>query len=263
MLTLTGHCLYDLPSDILEHIFQFFKVQDCLNIVAHVCRRFYNIVNDSGALWRSLKTDAEFDVDSFELVIVNHAKHFCDLALLFSQKRVRYNSPSMHIENTIALCEKLRHLNLSYNTSITTIEFIGEINCLTSLILTGCTSIEPNNTMNCLKYNGSCLKVLNISHCQFGDEHIASLIDVVVKNLTSLEIFHAESTALFSIDNAREILETRDLKELALSPNWGPPPIWADFLEEYQHVKFGEHFKSHLERINLTNFLYSDEEEDL
>ena len=61
---------------------------------------------------------------------------------------------------------------------------------LTSLILTGCTSIEPNNTMNCLKYNGSCLKVLNISHCQFGDEHIASLIDVVVKNLTSLEIFH-------------------------------------------------------------------------
>ena len=103
----------------------------------------------------------------------------------------------------------------------------------------------------------------NISHCQFGDEHIASLINVVVKNLTSLELFHAESTALFSIDNAREILETRDLKELALSPNWGPPPIWADFLEEYQHVNFGEHFKAHLERIKLAIFLYSDEEEDL
>ena len=102
-LTLTGHCLYDLPSDILEHIFQFFKVQDCLNIEARVCRRFYKIVNDSGALWRSLKTDAEFDVDSFELVIVNHAKHFRDLALQFSQKRVRYNSPAMHIENTLAL----------------------------------------------------------------------------------------------------------------------------------------------------------------
>ena len=158
--------MYDLPSDILEHIFQFFKVQDCLNIVARVCRRFHKIVNDSGALWRSLKTDAEFDVDSFELVIVNHAKHFRDLALQFSQKRVRYNSPAMHVENTLALCENLRHLDLSYNTSITTIEFIGEINCLTSLILTGCTSIEPNNTMNCLKYNGSCLKVLNISHCQ-------------------------------------------------------------------------------------------------
>ena len=58
-------------------------------------------------------------------------------------------------------------------------------------------------------------------------------------------------------------LETRDLKELALSPNWGPPPIWADFLEEYQHVNFGEHFKAHLERIKLAIFLYSDEEEDL
>ena len=30
---------------------------------------------------------------------------------------------------------------------------------------------------------------------------------------------------------------------IALSPNWGPPPIWADFLEEYQHVNFGKHFK--------------------
>ena len=94
----------------------------------------------------------------------------------------------MHIENTLALCENLRHLDLSYNTSITTIEFIGEINCLTSLILTGSTSVEPNNTMNCLKYNGSCLKVLNISHCQFGDEHIASLIDDVVKNLVPRNI---------------------------------------------------------------------------
>ena len=86
--------MYDLSSDILEHIFQFFKVQDCLNIVARVCKRFYKIVNDSGALWRSLKTDAEFDVDSFELVIVNHAKHFRDLALQFYQKRVRYNGPA-------------------------------------------------------------------------------------------------------------------------------------------------------------------------
>ena len=189
---------------------------------------------------------------------MNHAKHFHDLALQFSQKLVRCNSPAMHIENTLALCENLRHLDLSYNTSITTIEFIGEINCLTSLNLTGWTSIELNNTMNCLKYNGSCLKEFNISHCQFGDKHIASLIDVVVKNLTSLEIFHAESTALFSIGNAREILETRDLKELALSPNWGPPPIWADFLEEYQHVHFGEHFKAHLEQIKLTNVFYSD-----
>ena len=46
-------------------------------------------------------------------------------------------------------------------------------------------------------------------------------------------------------------------------PNWGPHTIWADFLEEYQHVNFGEHFKAHLERIKLANFLYSDEEEDL
>ena len=85
-------------------------------------------------------------------------------ALQFSQKRVRYSSPATHIENTLALCENLRHLDLSYNTSITTIELIGEINCLTSLILSGCTSIESNKTTNYLKYNGSCHKVLNISH---------------------------------------------------------------------------------------------------
>jgi len=262
LLPLTDHCIYDLPSDILEHIFQFFNVQDCLSIIARVCKRFHTIVHNCGTLWQSLKTDAEFDVDSFQLVIVNHTNHFRYLTFQFSQKCVRYNSPDMHIENTLALCQHLRHLDLSNNTSITTIEFIGKLNCLTSLILNGCTSIEPNNTMNCLKYNGSCLKVLNISNCQFHDEHIAPLIDVL-RNLTSLEIFHAESTALFSRDNVREILEARDLKELALSPNWGPPPVWADFLEEYQQVNFGEHLKAHLQRINLPNVLYSDEEDDL
>ena len=75
--------------------------------------------------------------------------------------------------------------------------------------------------MNCLKYNGSCLKVLNISHCQFGDEHIASLIDVVVKNLTSLEIFHAESTALFSIDNAREKIGNKGSQRISSIPKLG------------------------------------------
>lgn len=71
----------------------------------------------------------------------------------------------MYIENIFVLCKNLRYLDLLYNILIIIIEFFSEINCLMSLILIGCISIELNNIMNCLKYNGSCFKVLNIFYC--------------------------------------------------------------------------------------------------
>jgi hypothetical protein len=170
--------LVDLPYDILEHIFQFLTLQDCVRSLSSVCSRFHEIVDNCVKLWVSLDTDFEFNVDSFTSVIVNHVKHFHKLGVRFSQKCVRYNRPDKYIENTLGLCQNLVYLDLSYNTSITTVDFISNIKCLKSLTLTGCTSIEPYKTLYCVKYNGSFLESLNISKClQFSDEHMGYLID--------------------------------------------------------------------------------------
>lgn len=256
---LTGDdCLDNLPYEILEHIFQYLTLQDCIISLSPVCRRFRKIVHDSGKLWKSLETEAEFNVDSFMLVVGNHAKHFHSIALRFSQKMVRYNSPKLHLENTLALCINLRHLDLAYNTSITNIHFIREMKYLESLILNSCTSIDTQSTIYALKYSACRLKTLDISNCSQFDE-----VDIVhlIENLKILEVFNIENTVLLSVENAKAILGSNDLKEFAFSPNWGPPPVWGTFMEENKGVKYGECFHAHLQRISLPNYIHSDEED--
>lgn len=250
----------ELPNEILAHIFQFLTVQGCVRSVSRVCRRFNKIVNSAVEIWRTFYTDAEFSVISFKSVIMNHMKYFHRLALRFSQKQVRYNSPELYIENTLALGQNVSYLDLSNNTSVITIHFIQEMKCLKSLILTSCTSIEPYYTISCLKIHGTSLRVLKLDKClQFRDEHIDYLVDLVkTLSLSSLKVFNAEYiSCLFSIENARAILENCNLVEFAITPNWGPPPAWHDFMVEYENVKFGESLYTHLRRLSF----YSDEED--
>ena len=187
--------------------------------------------------------------------------YFQRLALRFSQKQVRYNSPELYIENTLAFGQNVSYLDLSNNTSVTTIYFIQEMKCLKTLILTGCTSIEPYYTISCLKIHGIHIKVLKLDRClQFRDEPIDYLVDLVkTLNLSSLKVFNAEYiSCLFSIENARAMLESSNLVEFAISPNWGPQPAWHDVMVEYENVKFGESLCLHLRRLIFS----SDEEED-
>jgi hypothetical protein len=217
-------------------------------------------VNSAVEIWRMFDTDgAEFSVISFKSVIVNHMKYFHRLALRFSQKQVRYNSPEFYIENTLAFGQNVSHLDLSNNTSVTTIYFIQQMKCLKTLILTGCTSIEPHYTISCLKIHGIFLRFLKLDRClQFRDEHIDYLVDLVkTLSLSSLKVCNAEYIyCLFSIENARAILENSNLAEFAITPKWGPPRDWLYFMLEYENVKFGESLYSHLRRLSF----YSDEE---
>lgn len=98
-----------------------------------------------------MQTDVELSTESFQLTMMKHAKQFRDLRLRCSQKLVRYNNPDLYIENTLASCVNLKTLDLSFNTSITTIDFIKCMHFLKVLKLYGCTSIDPVNMLWCLK----------------------------------------------------------------------------------------------------------------
>ena len=125
-----------------------------------------------------------------------------------SQKLVRYNNPGLYIESTFALCVNLKTLDLSFNTSITTIDFIkcmhslkvlkGELRGKNEVFLNNwpifavCTSIDPVNMLRCLK-QCKALVALDVSNCfQFSeDEHITCLVEVC-KILQCLKVFKAE-----------------------------------------------------------------------
>lgn len=261
----TGACLTDLPPELLEQIFRHLTVQDCLMGIGRVCRRFRSLVQCSGDIWKTLETDAELSVDAFQFVIVKHAKHFQKLALRFSQKQVRYKSPDMYIETILARCENVNSLDLSYNTSIITLNFVSSMISLKYLYLTGCTGIDPINMARYIKHCKT-LRVINISNCiQLRYEHISTLVDAIIA-LPFLEVLNAESTfdCQFTVENASKLLQRKTLKELAVTPTWGPPPVWVELMSLYaEHVKFGGDLMSQFERINLPNYLYPDEQEEL
>lgn len=253
--------LNDLPSEILVEIFTHLSIQDSLR-VGCVCRRLYFLVQYSEEIWKRVEIDVELTVEAFQCVIIEHAKYFRKLGLKFSQKRVRYNSPEMFIENNLQRCENLRYLDLTYNTSIISLNFICSMHSLTSLNVHGCTSIDPNNIITCLNQCKT-LEVLNISYClQFKDEHILSLVHAL-KGIPCLEKFMGESICPFPLSIVREMLVNQKLKELAVTPTWGSPPAWAELLNEHLDVKFGHDLMSHSARANLPNYLYDSEEEYL
>ena len=64
-----------------------------------------------------------------------------------------------------------------------------------------------------------------------------------------------------TVENVRVILQTaKNIEKFAITPAWGPPPAWVDLKREYDHIEFGEELQSQLDRVNLPNFLYEEEQ---
>lgn len=113
-----GIWLEDFAVEVLAYIFKFCSIQDRLKI-ACVRKRFKDVIDSTGEIWRTFNTDDELTVHQFDLVIVKHSNHLNHVSLRFSQKCVRYNSPDLYIESALAMCKHLTYLDLSYNTSAT------------------------------------------------------------------------------------------------------------------------------------------------
>ena len=208
--------MVELPTEILVKIFGCFTVQELLS-VAIVCHRFHLIVHNFEEVWFNLETTAEFTPYSFDKIVVSHAHHFKVLAIQYSQKDVRYSSPDNYIETCLSLCVNIRCLDLSYNTSVVTINFVKSMPYLKSLKLVGCTSINPGDLITNLKLCKS-LEVIDISRCiQFEDNHAVELANVC-EMLSRLNTFKAEWTCRFTADVIRRILQMNDIYEFAATP---------------------------------------------
>lgn len=98
-----GVFLHELSPEILVQICQYLTVPESVRGIGLVCKRFHSVIQCSGEIWKTLQTDVEFSMESFQSTIVKHAKHFQHLGLRCSQKRVHYNNLDLYIENTLGL----------------------------------------------------------------------------------------------------------------------------------------------------------------
>jgi hypothetical protein len=83
-----------------------------------------------------------------------------------------------------------------------------------------------------------------------------------VKDLPSLEVYKMELTCRLSVKDVRDMLAQSRLRELDVSPIWESPALWVDLVNEYNHIQFGLCVEQHCARLNLQNYLYSDEDEE-
>lgn len=62
---------------------------------------------------------------------------------------------------------------------------------------------------------------------------------------------------------ATVMLQTNKLYKFAVTPTWGPPTVWIELMKQYEDAQFGKCLMSQLERVNLPNYLYAEEQEEL
>lgn len=261
VLFLPATQLIDFPTEILIQIFEHLTVQECLLGVGRTCHRFRSIIMSSKKIWHCLTTTAEFTTEAFE-VIVAHAMFFESLSLIYSQRLLHLNNPDNYIENRLLCsCVNLRYLDLSYNTSISTIHFVQNMPFLKSLIVVGCTSIDPQHLINCI-YLCKTLTVLDISCCTQLENKLALELATVCKELPQLKVFRAEWSCRFTAETVNDILRETNIVELAVTPVWSPPSEWIDMVAQHNEVLFGNSIMSHIKRVVLLNFLYEDEQEE-
>lgn len=250
--------MQDLPVEVVLNIFQFCSFEDYLRL-RKVCQRFKHIIDSAGEIWRAFDADFQLPIEHFRSVVISHATHLRRLILRGSQKRIRYSSPALYIETSLSMCSNLTYLDLSYNTSITVLDFVKNMTCLKTLILFSCTSIDCINMIECLK---SChgLKFLSISDCTQLDHVRSTSLIKIVEDLPLLEFFNAEFTCRFSIADTRTLLQQNKLKELWVTPVWEDPNLWLDLKREYEQIKFGFCINEHCKMIFLPNYIYEDED---
>ena len=78
-----------------------------------------------------------------------------------------------------------------------------------------------------------------------------------------LKVFKAEWICKFTPQTATVMLQTNKLNKFAVTPTWGPPTVWIELMRQYEDVKFGKCLMSQWERVNLPNYLYAEEQEEL
>ena len=145
--------------------------------------------------------------------------------------------------------------------SITTIRFVQNMPFLKSFMVTGCTSIDPQELLNCV-YLCKTLTVLHVSGCtQLENEQALELANVC-KELPHLKVLRGEWSCRFTAEAVSHLSSETNIVELDVTPVWSPPSEWIDMAAQHTGVIFGNSIMNHIKRVGLPSYLYEDEQDE-
>lgn len=236
-----------LPLEVLLEIVKWLSLEERMTHLAPVCRYFYTVIHDS-SLWRTVYTNAEFTLCSFNSLFTRHARDFRHLGFRYSQKSLTLHTDEFFIKRSLINCTSLISLDLRNNTSIFSLHFIRHMPFLKCLDITGCQNIAADSITTSLLTKET-LEVLRMSNCFQVD---GKSLTCILKSLHGIKVADVSDCGQISVTQADDILHNcKGLVFFSFSPAWGPSDLWLDLLTHFKHVTFGD----------PVSFLYEGEEE--
>ena len=86
-----------LPLEVLLEIVKWLSLEERMTHLAPVCRHFHAVMHDS-SLWRTVKTNAEFTLCSFNSLFTRHARDLRHLGFRYSQKSLTLHTDEFFIQ---------------------------------------------------------------------------------------------------------------------------------------------------------------------
>lgn len=86
-----------LPLEVLLEIVKWLSLEERMTHLAPVCRYFHAVMHDS-SLWRTVKTNAEFTLCSFNSLFTRHARDLRHLGFRYSQKSLTLHTDEFFIQ---------------------------------------------------------------------------------------------------------------------------------------------------------------------
>ena len=211
-----------LPLEVLLEIVKWLSLEERMTHLAPVCRYFHAVMHDS-SLWRTVKTNAEFTLCSFNSLFTRHDRDLHHLGFRYSQKSLTLHTDEFFIEKSLTNCTNLISLDLGNNTSIFSLHFVRHMPFLKCLDITGCQNIAADSIVASLLTKET-LEVLRMSNCFQVDEKSLTSIS---KSLSGIKVVDVSDCGQISVEQAGDILHNCKRLNFFLFLLPGVPPLFG------------------------------------
>ena len=183
-------------------IFGHLELYEIITSLRPICRRFKEIVDSSGALWKNFSFPHMISFNGYNLLhIMRFCVHFVDFQVPYAHfdvNEVEINA----IFNRLSLCQNLKYLDLTACAKLSQLAFLQSVgHNLDVLMLSECENINENEFSN-LFYCSS-LKALHVAFTKITPDII---LNTVMQN-ECLEIIDAAGI-YFQFQCLRQILNS-------------------------------------------------------
>lgn len=157
-----------LPDEVLVLIFEYIRVEEIMATVCRVSKRWKILCYEYNSLWKTVNLD-EWLIDSIpDLPFTTIMAHSRAITYI-SMRNITISDQSASLLSSLARSKNLIYIDLSGQSKITSIEFLGKNTPKIEYFLAEyCQNVNPSSVIECVKHLDQ-LKFFSVNGSMFPD----------------------------------------------------------------------------------------------